>query len=156
MYKSSPILFADVISFIVANCNRDKFKLNTNEIINEINKWFCCNLLTLNCDKTYFLHFSTKNDYEINMQVSFADRKITTARNLKFLGLTIDSILTWKHHISELTTTLNKSCYTIRSIKPFVSLDVLRSTYVSYAHSIIPDGIIFWGNSSPSEEIFKV
>jgi hypothetical protein len=43
----------------------------------------------------------------------------------------------------------------IRSIKPFMSLDVLRSTYFSYVYSIISYGIIFWGNSSHSEEIFK-
>ena len=63
---------------------------------------------------------------------------------------------TWKHHISELTARLKKACYAIRSIKPFMSLYVLRSTYISYAHSIISYGIIFWGNSSHSEEIFKV
>ena len=90
------------------------------------------------------------------MQVSFGDRKIATTRSLKFLRLTIDITLTWKDHISELITKLNKACYAIRSIKPFMSLDVLRSTYFSYAHSIISYGIIFWGNSSHSEEIFKV
>ena len=52
--KSSPILFADDTSFIIANHDKDKFKFNTNEIFNEINKWFCSNLLTLNYDKTYF------------------------------------------------------------------------------------------------------
>jgi len=88
--------------------------------------------------------------------VSFGDRKIATAQSLKFLGLTIDTTLTWKHLISELTTRLNKVCYAIRSIKPFMSLDVLRSIYFSYAHSIIYYGIIFWANSSHSEEIFKV
>ena len=36
-----------------------------------------------------------------------------------------------------------------------MSLDVLRSTYFSYVHSIISYGFIFWGNSSHSEEIFK-
>jgi hypothetical protein len=37
-----------------------------------------------------------------------------------------------------------------------MSLDVLRSTYFSYAHSIVSYGITFWGNSSHSEEVFKV
>ena len=37
-----------------------------------------------------------------------------------------------------------------------MSLDVLRSTYFSYTHSIISYGITFLGNSSHSEEIFKV
>jgi len=72
--KSSPILFADDTSFIIANCDETKFKFNTNEIFNEINKWFHINLLMLNYDKTYFLQFLTKTNHEINMQVSFGNR----------------------------------------------------------------------------------
>jgi len=53
--KSSPIQFADDTSFIVANSNKNKFKYNTNEIFNEINKWFFSKLLMLNYDKTNFL-----------------------------------------------------------------------------------------------------
>ena len=37
-----------------------------------------------------------------------------------------------------------------------MSLDVFRSTYFAYVHSILSYGIIFWGNSSHSAEIFKV
>jgi len=84
------------------------------------------------------------------MQVSFGERC------LKFLGLTVDTTLTWQHHISELITRLNKACYAIRLIKPFMSLDILWSTYFSYVHSIISYGILFWGNSSHSKELFKV
>ena len=89
------------------------------------------------------------------MQVSFVNRKIATAQSLKFLRLTIDTLI-WKHYIGELTSRLNKACYAITSIKLFMSLDVLRSTYFSYAHSIISYGIIFWGNSPYSEDIFKI
>jgi len=55
---------------------------------------------------------------------------ITEKLSLKFLGPTIDPSLTWKHHIGELTSRLNKACYAIRSVKPFMSLDVLRSTHL--------------------------
>ena len=154
--KSSQILFADDTSFIIANRDETEFNFKTNEILNEINKWFHSNLLTLNYDKTYFLQFLTKTDNEINMQVPFGNRKIATAQSLKFLGLIIDTTLTWKHHIGELTSRLNKACYAIRSVKPFLSLDVPRSTYFSYAHSIISYGIIFCGNLSYSEDIFKI
>jgi hypothetical protein len=51
---------------------------------------------------------------------------------------------------------LNKACYAIRAIKPFMSIDIQRNTYFSYVHSIISYGIIFWGNCSPSEDIFKI
>ena len=90
------------------------------------------------------------------MQVLFDNRKIATTQSLKFLGLTINTTLTWKHHVGELTSKLNKTCYAIRSIKPFMSLDVLRGTYFPYAHSIISYGIVFWCNSPYSEDIFKI
>jgi len=135
--NSSPILFVDDKSFIIVNRNETEFKFNTNEIFNEINKWFHSNLLMLNYDKTYILQFLTKPEYKINMQVSFVNRKIATTRSLKFLRLTIDSSFTWKYHIGELTTRLNKACNAIRSIKPFMSLDALRSTYFLRVHSII-------------------
>jgi hypothetical protein len=154
--KSSPILFADETTTITANRNVSEFKLKTNKIFNEVNKWFHRNLLMLNSDKTYFLQFLTKNDNAINMQVTFGKRKIATAQCLKFLGLTIDTTLTWKHRVGELKCRLNKACYAIRLIKPFMSLDVLRSTNFLYAHSIISYGIIFSGNSSYSEDIFKI
>jgi len=154
--RSSPILFAGDTSFIIANPNKDKLKFNTNEIFSEINKWVRSNLLMFNYDKTYFLQFLTKADCKINMQVLFGDKKIATAQSLKFLGLTIDTTFTWKQHISELTTRMNKACYANRSIKLFMSLGVLRSIYFAYVHSVISYGITFWGNSLHSEEIFKV
>jgi hypothetical protein len=132
--KCSPILFADDTSFIIANPDVTEFKFNINEAFTEISKCFHTNLLTMNYDKTYFLQFLTKTDQELNMQVSLGNRKIATTKSLKFLGLTIDAFLTWKYHIGELTSRLNKACYAIRSIKPFMSLDVLRSAYFLYAH----------------------
>jgi len=106
--------------------------------------------------KHIFLQFLTKIDNEIKMQVLFGNRKIATTQSLKLLGLTIDTSLTWKYHVGELTSRLNKVCYAIRLIKLFMPLDVLRSTYFSYVHWIISYGIIFWGNSSHNEEIFKI
>jgi hypothetical protein len=58
----------------------------------------------------------TGSDYEFNIQLSFGNRIIATIQSVKFLGLTIDTSLTWKCHIGELTSILNKSCYAIRLI----------------------------------------
>ena len=88
----------------------------------------------LNYDRTHFLQFLTKFDHEINMQVSFGNRNITNTQSLKVLDLTIDTSLPWEHHTGDVISSLKKACYAIRSIKPFMSLDVLRSTYFSYVH----------------------
>jgi hypothetical protein len=70
-------------------------------------------------------------------------------------GLTLDTTLNWKHHISELIPRLNKAWYAIRTIRPFMSLAVLKNMYFSYAHSIMTYRLIFWGNSTESNDIQK-
>jgi viroplasmin and RNaseH domain-containing protein len=66
--KSSPLLFADDTSFIIADLEETKFKFHTNETFNEVNKWFYSNLLTLNCDKIYVIQFETKTVQEISIK----------------------------------------------------------------------------------------
>ena len=64
--------------------------------------------------------------------------------------------MSWKDHITGLTSKLNKACYAIRAIKPFTSLDVMKMINYSYVHSVISYGIIFWGNSHLSDSIFEI
>ena len=81
---------------------------------------------------------------------------ITNVNSTKFLGITIDSSISWKEGISDITSKLNKACYAIRAIKPLLSSNVLRTTYFSYFHSIMSYSIIFWGNSHLSNNTFKI
>ena len=40
-------------------------------------------------------------------------------------------------------------------LKPLISQNMLRKIYFSYVHSVMSYGIIFWGNSHHSINIFK-
>jgi hypothetical protein len=127
-----------------------------NEVFNKINKWFHCSSLRLNYDKTYYLKFHTKANKENNTKILHSNKTTATTKSITFLGLTLDTTLNWKQHISELIPRLNKACYAIRAIRPFMSLAVLKNMYFSYAHSIMTYGLIFWGNSTESNDIFKI
>jgi hypothetical protein len=59
--------------------------------------------------------------------------------------MTVDSSLTWKHHINGLMVKLGRACYTITSVRPFVSKESLQMIYYSYFHVVMSYGIIFWG-----------
>ena len=113
-------------------------------------------MLSLNFEKTKFLQFLTKNSHEIDIQVSYENNKIDNTHNIKFLGLKVDTSLSWKNHIDQLACKLNKSCYLIRSIKPFLSLEIIKMVYFLYVHSLLTHGIIFWGNSTHSKSVFKI
>jgi hypothetical protein len=50
----------------------------------------------------------------------------------KFHGVTVDCLLTWLNHIDLLTKNyLIASCYLIQNIKPYLSVSVLKITYLS-------------------------
>ena len=144
------------MSIIVTNTNLTEFKSNIDLVMTETINWFQSNLLTLNCSKTHFLQFLTKKQNEIKLQITASNTLITNVTSTKFLGLTIDNTLSWKEHIAELTSKLNKACYAIRVIKLFMTLKVLKMIYFSYVHSVLAYGIIFWGNLHHSDSIFKI
>jgi hypothetical protein len=82
--------------------------------------------------------------------------KITNIISTRFLGLKIDNTLTWREHVTELIPKLNKACYVIRTLVFLRSPEILRMVYFSYFHSIMSYGIIFWGNSHSSINVFKI
>ena len=81
---------------------------------------------------------------------------ISATNTTNFLGLSLDSSLSWKIHIEHLSSKLNSACYLIRSLRSVISRKNLRTIYFSYVHSIMVYGIIFWGSSPHSDIIFKL
>jgi hypothetical protein len=150
-----PILFADDTSITITNPSPSKFKEDINNIIDYINNWFRCNSLSLNFDKTYFVHFRPKNSYEIDIKISCHNKLIEETKNTKFLGLDMDSSMSWKKQLDQMIIKLNRACYAIRYVKHFMSQDTSGTIYFSYFHPVLLYGIIFWGNSAYSSNIFK-
>jgi hypothetical protein len=101
---ANPILFAEDTSIIISNTSPEKYKSNSSLVLIETINWFQSNLLTLNCDKTYFLQFLTKKHNEIKMKIISSNTIITNINSTKFLGLIIDRTLSWKDHITGLTS----------------------------------------------------
>ena len=59
-------------------------------------------------------------------------------------------------NIRYITPKLSSACYTMSSIKPFISPNTLETIYYSYFNTIINYGLPFWGNSSHSIKIFRM
>jgi uncharacterized protein YihD (DUF1040 family) len=73
--NSKIVPFADDISIIVTNPNHSDLKNDINKLFNDINEWFKANLLSINIDKTYFMHFSTKNSYLTDLNITYNNKK---------------------------------------------------------------------------------
>jgi len=68
----------------------------------------------------------------------------------------VDSTLSWKNHVEQITHKLSAACNAMRSVKPFMSQETLNMVNYAYFHSIMNFGLILWGKSSHSALIFKI
>ena len=70
---------------IVTNPNPNEFIKDINTIKN-INVWFKTNLLSLNNNKTNFMHFITRNSTHTYENADYDNKLISKTSTLKFLG----------------------------------------------------------------------
>jgi len=99
--SSKTVLFADDTSITINNPNPLSFEKSVNEIIQDINEWFNTNFLSLNLDKTHFIHFVTRNSSSIDFNITHGNKKIANVYKIKFLGLTLDNTLSWRTQFSD-------------------------------------------------------
>jgi len=153
---SFPTLFADDTNIICMHHDTILFNKKIEEIIAKINKWFQLNSLKLNFNKTKFIQFCTKNKLGTSTYIDQEHNGIENSLSTSFLGLILDKTLSWQLHIDKLCAKLKSACYILRTLKPILTLRNLKMIYFSCIHSIIIYGIIFWGNSKASNEVFKL
>lgn len=79
---------------------------------------------------------------------------IDEVTDVKLLGLTIDTSINWKTHISTLKTKLSQFVYALCFIKRNTGKECALSAYYAYAHSWVSYGIILWGNSVEANDVF--
>jgi hypothetical protein len=46
--------------------------------------------------------------------------------------------------------------YALRQVKYSLSFDTLKLIHCAHVHSIIGNGVIFWGNSSGAKKVFQL
>lgn len=110
-----------------------------------INDWCSANNLSLNLSKICDISFS------------FSSRPIENNRSsLKFLGITLDSDLSWHEHVESVKNKLSKGLFLLCRLRDTVSNVVLLNVYHAQIYSYMSYGIAVWGNSSKSIEVFKL
>lgn len=150
-----PVLFADDTSIIITDNNFASLKYKTETILLKIYDWFTTNKLALNINKTSTIQFKTAaNLISETLDTTINNIPLLETSTTKFLGLHINNTLNWKNHIKEITSKLSSACFAIRSLQQFLNSSILKTIYFAYFHSIMSYGIIFWGNSVDSKNVF--
>jgi hypothetical protein len=152
--KTLPIIFADDTSFIISNSDPVIMDQDAKVILQTVQRWFNSNRMLLNYNKTKFMQFLPNVNHQPLDTIEINTCKIYFANSFKFLGVIIESSLTWKEHIDYINLKLNSQSYMVRSLRPVLELTTLKLLYFCYVLSVLNYGIMFWGNSPHSKSVF--
>jgi hypothetical protein len=96
-----------------------------NSIIHHIFKWVQTNELLLNVNKTYIVKFTSSKALIYPLTIIHADQTLAIGETIKFLGLHLDSHLSWKSHINVLLQKLSSICFMMRKVYYILNIDTL-------------------------------
>ena len=132
----------------------DDNRKKTSELT-QILDWLHANRLSLNINKTNFTIFGSQfsaRDYSI-CTIHLKGQDIKHANECQFLGIYLDTHLTWKRHIERISSKMSSAIFAINRARDFLSKHALRCLYFALVHSHLTYGIHVWGNSMTIKKI---
>ena len=99
---SRTILLADDTNILVSSSDLNELNSKLNSGPCCISKWCQHHQFVLNLSKTHIVKFASSKLLTYPLNVVYNNRDLTVAENMKFLGMHLDSNLTWKSHIDNL------------------------------------------------------
>ena len=125
---------------------------NINEELKNLTLWLNVNRLSLNISKTNFVIFHTYNKpLQYNVTLKMNKKAIVQKNHIKYLGVIVDSHLSWKKQILEVAKTIVRSIGIMHKLREFMNTKMLKNIYYSLVYSHIVYGIQVWGSAFDTE-----
>ena len=147
---ASTLLYADDTTISLKNNDLNDLFSTSNEELSKFSDWTISNRLTVNTEKTHTFLVSNRTTPVVLPQVIMNRETLVCEKNIKYLGITIDSKLKFDVHIRLICAKVSKSVGIMNRLKKFVSTTVLRSIYFSLIYPYLIYCNLCWGNSYQS------
>ena len=112
------ICFADDTNLFLSHRNSNTLIHMLNNELKLVQSWIHANKLSLNIDKTHYMLFSNSLN-SVSDYVKINGINLNQVYSIKFLGLYIDSDLSWKTHINYLSKILSRNIGILNKLKYF-------------------------------------
>ena len=134
-------MFADDTNLLYSNKS-----LKTLE--SKISSWLACNKLSLNIDKTnYVIFHPPQKKLPFHMQILINNKIVKQEKTIKYLGIFIDSHLSWKTHISHISKKVCRGIGVLSKLRHFSNTEILKQLYYTLIYPFFTYGLIIWGNT---------
>ena len=92
-------LFADDTNLFIFSESIDVLKVDAEDKIKLLNSWFVANKLSLSLDKTCYIIYGLTDIEKLKKHLKIDNVEIQQVDCSKYLGILIDSKLSWQNHI---------------------------------------------------------
>lgn len=141
------ISFADDTAILFEADSWQELKMVAEREFLYIKKWFQYNTLTLNCEKTLYLPFTSYVNNLPNMGPLNIDDDtiIPEAESVKYLGIKIDRHLRWDLQINFMINKIRGLLSRFKCLKNFLDVHYLKIIYYALVQPHLCYGIVGWG-----------
>lgn len=139
--------YADDAVFYSSGSSLEEINLKVNDFMKKLSDWLIINKLTPNVSKTKLMLFSNVKVDNLP-QIYFDTVLLDWVDDFKYLGVFLDSRLTFSSHIKYLCNRLSKIQGIMYASSPFLNQASLLTIYHSLAYSIITQSIIIFGKTT--------
>ena len=125
-------LYSVVVNIYYESNSLIDLEKTVNKELEKLYLWLNVNRLSLNIDKTNFIIFHPYNKpLKQHVTIKINKKAINEKESIKYLGVLVDSSLSWKYQISNLTKKISGAIGIMYKLKPFLPLIVMKSVYYS-------------------------
>ena len=142
-------LFADDTNIYLEDDSLQNLEKKINKELHSLYLWLSVNRLSLNIDKTNFVIFHPFNKpLKYNVTIKINKKAICEKKFIKYLGVLIDSTLSWNHHVFQLSKKLSRAVGILYKLRPFVNAKIMKSVYYALFYSHVVYAIEVWGSAN--------
>src|SRR6218665_28884 len=114
-----------------------------------------CTLSVRPNDRSYMPHSLQRKHTQLHIMIKYdsaRDQDISIPRvdNARFLGVHIDQCLTWKTHISSVSSKVAKNIGILSRLSYLLPIHILTSLYYAMVHPYLSYCSIIWASDYPA------
>ena len=149
-------LFADDTKIYYESESLRDLEKTVNKEPNKLYLWLNVNHLSLNIEKTNFTIFHPYNKpLKQFITIKINKKAIDEKQSINYLGVLIDSSLSWKYQISNINKKISRYNGIMYKLRPFLPLKVMKNVYYRLIYFHIIYAIEVWGSAFKTE-LYKV
>ena len=126
--------------------------------LDQVYDWLCTNKLSLNVSKTKFMVFDNKLSHStapnFKNKLKINNTPLKEAKTFNFLGITIDSALSWQAQVKKINSQISRTLGVINKLKRIAPPSVLKTLYNTLINQKLSYGIRAWGLNHA--KVFKI